>query len=591
MELVIKETGCVKKETCKQKPVFEVKDGILVSCKLNDCKTVTVPDNVKIIGGKCFIDADIEKVILPEGIERIESGAFANCNGLKKINFPETLNVIKDRAFLNCNLLSKIILPETLAELDDFAFYNTGIKQLVLPKKIASVGINVFGSIKIETIDIPKDFTLGKSMFSICQNLRTVNFEADEVNIPERCFYHCTSLTKIDINKALFIKNSAFLKCHSLSISAIPAHTYVEACAFSETGVTDVTIEDISKISKGAFAECNSLKKLTINVADEIAADNGLSIPEELVRECRNLQTVIFTGHTENLSSIKKAAFKNTEMLTEISLPDNICLIEKYAFYNSSIKSICLPENLEQIGNYAFAMSNLESITVPNKVAKLGKGVFNSCYKLTEAVLPESITEIPDETFLACHKLKTVHVSGISTVGDRAFYHCKTLKVFDFSQIKRLENMSFAETGIHEAVFSNKLTKLQVSSFCDCKDLQTVDMSACNKLKAIPPYCFEDCDKLTDIKLPLNVCKFGDGCFSSVFNSVKFDRFVIKAGTHVDFYAFSKASINELEFIDDTDEFIKTVVDQYAFEDAKVGRLIIPDHMYNRFKKAISKIQ
>lgn len=591
MELVIKETGCVKKKTCKQKPVFEVKDGILVSCKLNDCKTVTVPDNVKIIGDKCFIDADIEKVILPEGIERIESGAFANCNELKKVNFPKTLNVIKGRAFLNCNLLTKVILPEALAELDDFAFYNTGIKQLVLPKKIASVGINVFGSIKIETIDIPKDFILGKSMFSICQNLRTVNFEADEVNIPERCFYHCTSLTKIDINKALFIKDSAFLKCHSLSISAIPAHTYVEIYAFSETGVTDVTIEDISKISKGAFAECNSLKKLTINAADGFETANELSVPEELVRECRNLQTVIFTGHTENLSSIKKAAFKNTEMLTEISLPDNICLIEDYAFYNSSIKNIRLPEILEQIGNYTFSMSNLESVTIPDKVTKLGKGVFNSCYKLTKAVLPESITAIPDETFLACHKLKMVHVSGISTVGDRAFYHCKMLKVFDFSQIKRLENMSFAETGIREAVFSNKLTKLQGSSFGNCKYLQTVDMSACNKLKTIPSYCFEDCDKLTDIKLPLNVCKFGDGCFSSVFNSVKFDRLAIKAGTRVNFYAFSKASINELEFIDDTDEFIKTVVDQYAFEDAKVGRLIIPDHMYDRFKDAIDKIQ
>lgn len=587
MELVIKETGCIKKRNCKQKPVFKVKNGILVSCKLNDCKMVTVPDNVKIIGGKCFIDTDIEKVILPDGIERIESGAFANCNGLKKVNFPETLNVIKDRAFLNCNLLTKVILPETLAELDDFAFYNTGIKQLVLPKKIASVGVNVFGSIKIETINIPKDFTLGKNMFFICQNLRSVNFEADEVTIPEKCFYYCASLTEIDISKTLFIKDSAFLKCHSLSVSTIPAHTYVETCAFSETGVTDVTIEDISKIGKGVFAECNSLKKLTINVTDGLEAANGLSVSEELVRECRNLQTVIFTGHTENLSSIKNAAFKNTEMLTEISLPDNICLIEDYAFYNSNIKNIRLPESLEQIGNYAFSMSNLESITVPDKVTKLGKGVFNSCYKLAEAVLPESITAIPDDTFLACHKLKTVHVSGISTVGDRAFHRCKALKVFDFSQIKNLGSMSFAETGIHEAVFSNKLTKLQGSSFGDCKYLQTVDMSACNKLKAIPSYCFEDCDKLTDIKLPLNVCKFGDGCFKSV----KFDRLVIKAGTCINYHAFYKVSINELEFIDDADEFTKTIVDVFAFESTKVGRLIIPDHMYDRFKKAISRIQ
>lgn len=588
MELIIKETeGYAKKEPCEQKPVFTINNDMLIKCTPNGCKKIAIPTGIKTIGKDCFIGTDVEEVILPEGIERIEPCAFANCTELKKINFPETLNVIKDRVFLHCHLLTEVILPETLAELGNYAFYDTGIKQLILSKRVASTGVSVFGSIKIETIDIPKDFTLGKTMFFICQNLRAVNFEADQVTIPEKCFYHCTSLAEIDINKALSIKDSAFLKCYNLSVSTIPAHTYAEAYAFSQTGVTDVTIEDISKISKGAFAECNSLKKLTINVADGLEAANGLSIPEELVRECRNLQTVIFTGHTENLSSIKRLAFKNTEMLTEISLPDNICLIEEYAFYNSSIKNIRLPENLEQIGNYAFAMSNLESITVPDKITKLGKGIFNSCYKLTEAVLPESITAIPDETFLACHKLKTMHVSGINTVGDRAFYHCKALKAFDFSQIKRLENMAFAETGIREAVFSNKLTKLQVSSFCDCKDLQTVDMSACNKLKAIPLYCFEGCSKLTNIKLPSNVCKFGDGCF----DSVKFDRLVITAGTHIDYHAFYKVSINELEFIDDTDEFIKTTVNISAFKGTKVGRLIIPDHMYDRFKEAISQIQ
>lgn len=588
MELIIKETeGYAKKEPCEQKPVFTINNDMLIKCTPNGCKKIVIPTGIKTIEKDCFTGTDVEEVILPEGIERIEPCAFANCTELKKINFPETLNVIKDRVFLHCHLLTEVILPETLAELGNYAFYDTGIKQLILSKRVASTGVSVFGSIKIETIDIPKDFTLGKTMFFICQNLRAVNFEADQVTIPEKCFYHCTSLAEIDINKALSIKDSAFLKCYNLSVSTIPAHTYAEAYAFSQTGVTDVTIEDISKISKGAFAECNSLKKLTINVADGLEAANGLSIPEELVRECRNLQTVIFTGHTENLSSIKKAAFEGTEMLTEISLPNNIRLIEKYAFYDSGIKNIHLPENLEQIGNYAFAMSNLESITVPDKVAELGVKIFSGCYKLTEVVLPELITAIPAEAFLACHKLKTVHVSGISTVGDNAFFHCKALKAFDFSQIKKLGGMSFAETGIREAIFSNKLTKLQVSSFCDCKDLQSIDMSACNKLKAIPLYCFDGCSKLTNVKLPPNVCKFDDSCF----DSVKFDRLVINAGTRVNFHAFYKVSINELEFIDDTDEFIKTVVDILAFEDAKVGRLIIHDHMYDRFKEAINKMQ
>lgn len=587
MELVIKETGRIKEETHKREPVFKIEDGILVDCNLNGSKTVTIPADVKIIDQMCFASTDVEEVILPEGMECIGSRAFANCNELKRINFPETLNAIKDRAFMNCHSLTEVILPETLAELGDLAFYDAGIKQLVLPKEAASTGVSVFSGIKIKAIDIPEKFKLNKAMFSICQDLRAINFEADGVTIPERCFYYCTDLTEIDINKTLFIESSAFLKCHSLSVDTIPVHTYVGACAFSETGVTDVIIEDISKISERTFAECKALKKLTINVPAKWEAYAGLSVPKELACECKSLQTITFTGHTENLSSIKEAAFRDTAALTEINLPDSIHMIEKYAFHDSGIKNIHLPENLKQIGAGAFAMSKLKSVTIPDKVMKLGKGVFNSCYGLTEAALPESVTTIPDESFFNCFKLKIVHTSGIKTIGNDAFSHCKVLKAFNFSQIKELGNMSFSDTDICEAIFSNKLTKLQPSIFCSCKSLQTVDMSACNKVKTIPTRCFEGCSKLTDVKLPSNVHKFGDDCFESV----KFDKLVIKVGTRIDFHAFGEAVINELEFIDDADSQTKTIVDAFAFARAKIGRLVIPDYMYNRFEKAISKMQ
>ena len=121
----------------------------------------------------------------------------------------------------------------------------------------------------------------------------------------------------------------------------------------------------------------------------------------------------------------------------------------------------------------------------------------------------------------------------------------------------------------------------------NCKNLQQVDMSACNKIETISAHCFANCSSLKDIKLPPNVHKFDDGCFTSV----KLDKLVIKAGMRVNFHAFSETSINELEFIDDAGKSAKTVVDLYAFENAKVGRLIIPDHMYDRFKEVIAKMR
>ncbi len=589
MELIIKETGRMKKETCKQEPVFKMKDSVLISCELNGCTAVTIPAGVKIIGKMCFTSTDVEEVILPEEIKCIESKAFADCFNLKKINFPEGLETVENRAFMNCGSLTEVILPTTLTKIGDYAFHNAGVEQLTLPdpKNVLSTGANVFGAIKIKSINIPKNFKLSKAMFSTCQQLRSVNFESNWVLIPERCFYYCTNLEEIDISKALFIKDSAFLECHNLSVNVIPAHTYVSACAFMKTGVEDVTIEDISEVEEKAFSDCKSLKKLTINAPDGPAVADDLCIPEELAAHCTSLQTVTFTGHTENLLSIKAAAFRETTMLTEISLPDSIRTIEQCAFCDSGIKNIHLPEDLRQIGNGAFGSSGIKSIVVPDRVIKLGRGAFSRCYELTDVTLPESVTVIPRLAFINCDKLKTISAPNVAVVCDNAFYNCKMLTAFDFSRVKELGIASFAGTSIRKVVFSNKLTKLQPSIFCSCKDLQSVDMSAYDNIKTISTRCFEDCNKLTDIKLPLNVRKFADGCFESV----KFNSLVIKAGMRIDYHALSGAVIDELEFVDDTDSPTRTIVDISAFEGAKVGRLIIPDHMYGRFKKAISQMQ
>lgn len=589
MELIIKETGRMKKETCKQEPVFKMKDSVLISCELNGCTAVTIPAGVKIIGKMCFASTDVEEIILPEGIKCIESKAFADCFNLKKINFPEGLETVEDRAIMNCGSLTEVILPTTLTKIGDYAFHNAGIKQLTLPdpKNVLSIGANVFGAIKIKSINIPKNFKLSKAMFSTCQQLRSVNFESNWVLIPERCFYYCTNLEEIDISKALFIKDSAFLECHSLSVNVIPAHTYVSACAFMKTGVEDVTIEDISEVEEKAFSDCKALKKLTINVPDGPVIADDLCIPEELAARCTNLQTVTFTGHAENLLSIKAAAFRETTMLTEISLPDSIRTIEQCAFCDSGIKNIHLPEDLRQIGNGAFGSSGIKSIVIPDRVTMLGRRAFSRCYELTDVTLPESVTVIPRLAFINCDKLKTISAPNVAVVCDNAFYNCKMLTAFDFSQVKELGSASFAGTSIRKAVLSNKLTKLQPSIFCSCKNLQSVDMSACDNVKTISTRCFEDCNKLTDIKFPPNVRKFADSCFKSV----KFDSLVINAGIRIDNGAFSEAVIDELEFVDDANSPTRIIVDISAFEGAKVGRLIIPDHMYGRFKNAISQMQ
>lgn len=582
MELqIIKTEGYVKGEICEQGSVLTTDNDILIKCVPNGQKTIIIPEGIKTVGRECFAETDVEEIVLPEGIEVIDTGAFAFCTKLRKINFPETLKIISHEAFRGCFSLETVILPKKMKELNSCAFFKAGIKHLTLPEKVSlETGVEIFAGIDIETIDIPENFTLTPTMFAGCQRLRSINLLGSRVTIPERCFRDCTSLAEIDITKAALIKDEAFRGCQNLSVSTIPADTFVAASAFEETGVTDVVIEDISKINNRVFADCKSLKKLTINVAD-----GPTFVPSALVKGCENLQTVMFTGRTQNLTVIEAAAFKETEMLTTISLPEAVKTISKEAFYSSGIENIHLPKNLKQIGTMAFAGSGLKDIVIP-KIKRLGKYAFYGCKELTEVTLPESVTKIPSGIFEGCCSLKTINAPNVDTVCEHAFYGCKNLEAFDFSKLQTLEHMAFAGTGIHEAIFSNRLVNLGPAIFSSCNNLQTVDMKAC-KIRKIPRQCFCFCDRLKNIQLPQNVINFDNSCFFRT----EINKLTINAGTYVDDNAFGKSFINELVFADDTNCLTKTAVHPLAFENAEVGKLAIPDHMYDRFKEAIDKIQ
>lgn len=582
MELqIIKTEGYVKGEACEQEPVFTADNDTLIKCTLNGQKTIIIPKGIKTIGRACFAGTNVEEVVLPEGIETIDSDAFNFCTKLRKINFPETLKVIGHGAFKGCFFLETVILPKTMKEISDYAFYEAGIKQLILPENVNFVGTEVFAGTNIETTDIPENFTLNSAMFEKCQKLHSINLLGSHITIPERCFRDCINLTEIDITKTALIKDEAFRGCQNLSVSTIPADTLVAVSAFEESGATDVIIEDISKVCNRVFADCKSLKKLTINVAD-----GPTSVSSALVKGCKNLQTVVFTGRTKNLTVIEAAAFKETKNLNTISLPDTIKTISKEAFYDSGIENIHLPENLRQIGTMAFAGSGLKDIVIPNKIKKLGDYAFYNCIELTAVTLPESVTKIPSGIFEDCCSLKTVNVPNVDTICDHAFYGCKNLETFDFSKLQSLDLMAFAYTGIREAVFSDKFSQLGISAFHHCKNLQTVDMKAC-KIQEIPYQCFCFCKGLKDVQLPQDVTAFDNSCFLRA----KLNKLTINAGTYVGNNAFSKSFISELIFTDDTNHLMKTVVHSLAFEDAKVGKLAIPDHMYDRFKDAIDKIQ
>lgn len=72
---------------------------------------------------------DLTSVTLPNGLARIEEGAFMDCGMLTTVQIPDTVSQIDRAAFAGCSSLTAITLPEAVIAVQEEAF--TGCASLM----------------------------------------------------------------------------------------------------------------------------------------------------------------------------------------------------------------------------------------------------------------------------------------------------------------------------------------------------------------------------------------------------------------------------------------------------------------------------
>ena len=83
---------------------FEIQDGVLLKYR-GTAKNVVVPDGVSEIGKYAFYGydkmSDIERIVLPSGLTRIEDSAFMNCKRLREVIIPNSVEYLS--GFYGCS--------------------------------------------------------------------------------------------------------------------------------------------------------------------------------------------------------------------------------------------------------------------------------------------------------------------------------------------------------------------------------------------------------------------------------------------------------------------------------------------------------
>ena len=340
----------------------------------------------------------ITKVVIPEGIEKIGSYAFAGLTGLTEVVLPSTLETIDYGAFYGCISLKTVKGIENVKFINQRAFENCDITGVLNLKNAIAVSDYAFAKNKnISEITFGDDIqSIGACTFESNSGVTSVTVGSDTVKLGAYVFSGCSALTEININSAV-IPTGAFNGCSSLSSFTIGRDVAVIGeYAFKGTAISAFEVESgNTTFTASTDGDCLMSGSVIMLVAP-------------------NLTT--FTN--EDATEVYDGAFSGNSKITSISLP-GVTAVGNYAFsYCTSLASITLGK-LDRIGSYAFMNTAISTLPDMNTGVEIGDFAF-AATAFTEITIPDGL-KIPNGCFIDCMSLTTVVIGNNVEIGEEAF--------------------------------------------------------------------------------------------------------------------------------------------------------------------------
>lgn len=495
----------------------------------NTITKVVIPEGVEKINAYAFANLTaLEEVVLPSTMESIEYGAFYGCTSLKKITFSgeNNLKIISQNAFENCDLRGTLTL-DSICVISDYAFAgNQQLEGIVLSDTLLSVGQYAFaGCKKLNNPTVRSNkVKYGAYAFTGCESI--TEFYVNSAVLPEGMFYECESLTKVTVG--VDVKDIGAFAFRDTKVSEITVvsgntaykvqsgNTVVSAdgktlVAVAPTVSGEYTDANITAVGKGAFSHNRKITSVTMKSVTSVG-DYGLASNESLASvTLGKLEKIGDYGFFETSitvmpeitaeTKIGKYAFSHTK-LTEVNIPDNAVIEEGTYSECLDLTTVVIGNNVT-VGNYAFSTDKDNAFKVlqyTENEQKLFRYEFATA--LTSLTVGANVN-IGDYAFMNAASLETVALGENAVLGKQAFYNAASLKNIDLSKAKiigdyaisgdvyyacRDENMTVAAVGADGYYIFTYHAPL----------IESVDVSSA---ESIGEYSFSYCRNLVDVTL------------------------------------------------------------------------------------------
>lgn len=302
-------------------------------------------------------------------------------------------DVICENALAGVSSLEEVRLPKTLKTIKSFAFFTSGVKSLVIPKTVTSLGRDMlYNCSRLSALSVET----GNTVFDSRNNCNAIIDKKSNVLL-----VGCR--TTVIPSSVVEIGQTAFSGVPGLSEVVLPNGVKkIGINAFwADTGLSSVRIsKSVTEIGEGIFVGCSSITSLVVDADNPVydSRDNCNAIIETASNSL--IQGISTTKIPESVVKIAPAAFEY-QLMSFIEIPASVTEIGQGAFMlcNNLINVVSHIRKPFPINSNVFAGDNMESA-----VLHVPYGTKNA-YSMTSgwSVFPKIVEMEPGDEDYAHH--------------------------------------------------------------------------------------------------------------------------------------------------------------------------------------------
>lgn len=183
-------------------PKFRVVDGRIVADQAyyrnENLGEMSLADGIVEIGQFAFSRSSLTSIILPQGLERIDYGAFYHCAQLGDVALPESVMCVEPKSFEHTQWVDSFLNGDADAAGEgDFLVsggvlvaYRGDASEVAVPDGVRVIAAEAFkGHEEIESVSFPDSLlVVGEGAFEGCTNLGQIAFGRNVKEIKDRAF-------------------------------------------------------------------------------------------------------------------------------------------------------------------------------------------------------------------------------------------------------------------------------------------------------------------------------------------------------------------------------------------------------------------